>query len=74
MPSLAGKCQKILVTAVCAFDMGKSVVEVATVKILLNDVSDVRPKKAILALKPFVIDLFKCFKIIFNTLIISRIV
>jgi hypothetical protein len=62
VPTLAGKCQKILVAAVCAFDAGKSIVEIATVKIPVNDVGDIRPKKAILSLKPFLINLFKCFK------------
>jgi hypothetical protein len=57
-------------TAVCAFDTGKSVVEIATVEIPVNDVGNIRPKETILPLKSFLIDLFKCFKMIFNTLII----
>jgi len=70
VPALAGEGQKILVTTVCAFDAGKSIVEVATVKIPVNHAGDIRPKEAILPLKPFLIDLFECFKMIFNTLII----
>jgi len=70
VPTLAGKCQKILVAAVCAFDAGKSIVEIATVKIPVNDAGNIRAKEAILPLKPLLIDLFKCLKMIFNTLVI----
>ena len=71
VPALAGEGQKIFVTAVCAFDTGKSIVEVATVKIPVNHAGDIRPKEAILPLKPFLIDLLKCFKMVPNTLIIK---
>ena len=70
VPALAGEGQKIFVTAVCAFDTGKSIVEVATIKITMNDAGNIRPKESILPLKPFLIDLFECFKMSFNTLII----
>ena len=70
VPALAREGQKILVTAVCAFDTGKSIVEVGTVKIPVNDAGNIRPKEAILPLKPLLIDLFKCLKMIFNTLVI----
>ena len=44
--------------------------ENAAVKIAMNDLSHIGPRKLILPGKPFVIDLLKRFKMIFNTLII----
>jgi hypothetical protein len=70
VPSFARECQKVLVTAACASDAGKSIVKVATVEIPVNDAGDIRPKEAILPLKAFLIDLFKCLKMVFNTPVI----
>ena len=59
-----------LATAVWAFNAGKAVMGVAAVQIPVDDLSHVRPKEAILFLKTLLVDLFKGFKMILNTLII----
>jgi hypothetical protein len=70
MASLTGECQEILVTAIPAFDTGKAIMKDPTIKIAVNDLSHIGPEKAILLGKTLIIDLFKFFKMIFNTLIV----
>ena len=41
--------------------------------IAIDNLSHIRPEKAILPFKPLFIDLFKCFKMVFNTPIIRGI-
>ncbi len=41
--------------------------------IAIDNLSHIRPEKAILSFKAFFIDLFKCFKMVFNTPIIRGI-
>jgi len=45
--------------AILASDPGKSIMGVTTIKIAVNNLSHIRPEKAILLLKALVIDLFK---------------
>jgi len=47
--------------------------EDATVKIAINDLSHIGPEKAILLGKALIVDLFQGFKMIFNALVILRI-
>jgi len=53
-----------------AFNTCKTIMEDPVVKITINDLSHVGSEKAILLGKALVIDLFKHFKMIFNTLIL----
>ena len=53
-----------------AFNTGKAVMEDGTIKIAINDLSDIGPKKAILLGKAFIIDLLQRLKVSLNTLII----
>ena len=57
-------------TTVFTSDTGKSIVRNSTVKIAVNHLSHISPEKAILSFKALFIDLFKCFKMVFNTAII----
>jgi hypothetical protein len=43
------------------------------VKIAINDLSHIGPKKSIFLGKPLIIDLFKRIEMIFNTMIILRV-
>ena len=56
--------------AILAFNPSKAIMEDATIKIAVNDLSHIGPEKAILLGKTLIIDLFKFFKMIFNTLIV----
>ena len=49
---------------------GKAVMEDAAIKIAINDLSHIGPKKAILLGKALIIDLLQRLKVIFNTMII----
>jgi hypothetical protein len=48
----------------------KSVMQDTAIKITIDNLSHIRPEKAILSFKALLIELFKCLEIIFNTLII----
>jgi hypothetical protein len=55
---------------IAAPDPCKSIMRVSTIKVAINNLSDIRSEKAILPLKAFLVDLFKCLEMIFNTAII----
>ena len=55
------------------FDPCKTVVQDAAVKIPINDLLHIGPQKSILFGKAIIIDPFKFFEMVFNTLIILRI-
>jgi len=57
---------------ILAFNTGKAVVENAAVKISVDNLPHIRPEKAILLGKALIVDLFQRFKIVFNALIILR--
>jgi hypothetical protein len=57
--------------AIFAFNTGKAIMEDATVKIAINDLSHIGPEKAILL--ALIVDLFQRFKIALNALIILRV-
>ena len=57
--------------ALPTFNTGESVVEITTVEIPIDDLSDIGTEEAILFFKPFLIDLSKCFGVIFNTPIVG---
>jgi len=59
--------------AIFAFNTGKAIMEDATVKITINDLSHIGPEKAILLGKVLIVDLFQRFKIVLNALIILRV-
>ena len=52
---------------------GKAVVENAAVKISVDNLPHIRTEKAILLGKTLIVDLFQRFKIVFNALIILRV-
>ncbi len=58
---------------ILTFDTGKAIMQDAAIKIAINDLSDIGPKKAILLGKAFIIDLLKRLEMVFNALVISRI-
>ena len=62
MPSLAGKRQEILVTAISTSDTGKPTAKDATIKVAVNYLSYIGAEKAILFGKALIIDLFKFFR------------
>jgi hypothetical protein len=70
VPTLARKCQKILMAAVSTFHTSKAIVQDTAIKIAINHRSHIRSEKAILPFKALFIDLFKSFKMVFNTAII----
>jgi hypothetical protein len=52
------------------FDPCKAIVQDAAIKIAINNLFHIGPKKAILLGKALIIDLLQCLKMILNTLII----
>ncbi len=56
--------------AIAAAHPGETIMQVAAVQIAVNHMFDVGTKEAVPALEPILIDLFECFKMIFNTMII----
>jgi hypothetical protein len=71
MTALAGKGKKILVVAVFIFHPGKAIVQIAAIKITVNDLLEIGTEESVGPLKPFLIDLDKGFQMIFNTAIIN---
>lgn len=59
VPALAGEGQEVLVAAGIAADSSEAVMEDATVKEPIDDVSRIRPKESVLAGKAFIVDLFQ---------------
>lgn len=60
-------------TTVTASHSSKAVVEDATIKVAVNYLSYIWAEKAIQTGKALIIDLFKFFKMILNTLIVLRV-
>ena len=69
---IARQCQQIFVAAIAAPDTCKAIMQDATVKIAINDLSHIGPEKTILLGKALIVDLFQRFKIVLNALIILR--
>jgi len=67
---LARERQKILVAAIAALDPGKAVVQIATVKIPIDNLRHIWAEKAILPLKPIFINLLKGLKVVFYALVV----
>ena len=73
MSSFARKSEEIFVTTLSTPDSRKAIMEDATVKIAINDLSHIGPEKAILLCKALSIDLFQRLKVVLNALIILRV-
>jgi len=58
--------------AVPALDPGKTGMQIAAVEITVNDLHDIRSEKAILPLKPILINLLKGLEMILNAPVVSR--
>jgi hypothetical protein len=67
---LARERQKILMAAIPALDPGKAVVQIATVKIPIDDLSHIWAEKAILPLKPILINLLKGLQVVFYAVLV----
>ena len=67
---LARERQKILMAAIAALDPGKAVVQIATVKIPIDNLCHIWAEKAILPLKPIFINLLKGLKVVFYALVV----
>jgi len=70
MAALAGKSQRIFVTAASTFDPCKNIVQDAAVQKSVDDLFDIGTEKAVPGCEPVVIDLLQRLKVILNTLII----
>ena len=66
------RSQKIFMVTVTALHTGKTVVQVATVQITVNDLLEIGAPEAVLPFEPFLIELDKGFKMIFHTPVIIR--
>ena len=63
VPTLARKCQKILMAAVSTFHTSKPIVQDTAIKIPVNNLSHITPEKAILPFKALFIGLLKSLEI-----------
>jgi hypothetical protein len=61
------------VAAVLAFDTGKTVVQIAAVKVTVNHLLDIRPPEAVLLGEVLIIRMNESLKIILDAMIIIRI-
>ena len=68
------KGQKILMATISALDPGKAVVQIATVKIPIDDLFHIWAEKAILPRKPILIHVRKGLEMILNAAVVRRIV
>jgi hypothetical protein len=59
-------------TAVSASDTSKSIMQDAAIEIAVNHLLNMMAKKAVMLLKALLIDLLKYFKMVFDTLIMLR--
>jgi hypothetical protein len=57
MTALAGEGKKILVIAVFTLHPGKTFVQVAAIKITINDLPEIGSEESVGPLKPFLVDL-----------------
>lgn len=62
MTTLTRKCQEVFMSTVLTSYSCKSVMQDTAIKITIDNLSHIRPEKAILSFKALFIDLFKCFK------------
>jgi len=72
MPSLAKKCQEVLIVALFASDPGKSIAQDTAVKVAVDDPHHIGPKKAIALIEPLLINLLEPFKVVLDTLVVLR--
>ena len=64
--------QKILMVTIPALDPGKTLVQIATVKIPIDDLFHIWAEKAILPRKPILINLLKGLEMILNAAVVRR--
>ena len=65
-----GRRRQVFMEAIFAFHTGKAIVQIAAIKITVNDLLEIGTEESVGPLKPFLIDLEKGFQMIFNTAII----
>ena len=70
MTTLAREGKKILVIAVFALHPGKAVVQVAAIKITIDDLLEIGAEESVGPLKPFLVALDKGFQMILDTMVI----
>ena len=70
---IARQCQQIFVAAFVASDPGKAVMQDAAIEVAEDDLSHIGPEKAIFFSKTLIIDLLKRLEMVFNTLVILRV-
>jgi hypothetical protein len=70
MTALAGKGKKVLVVAVFTLHPGKTVVQVAAIKITVNDLLKIGTEESVGPLKPFFVALDEGFQMILDTAVI----
>jgi len=71
--ALTREGQQVFVAAVLAFDTGKTVVQIAAVKVTVNHLLDIRPPEAVLLGEVLIIRMNESLKIILDAMIIIRI-
>ena len=70
MTALAGEGKKIFVVAVFTLHPGKAVVQIAAIKITVNDIPEIGTEESIGPFKPFLVDLDEGFQMIYDTAVI----
>jgi hypothetical protein len=72
MSSFARKGQEVFMSAVTAFNPGKTIMQDSAVKIPENNFLYIWPEKTVLLAEPFIIHMLKSLEVVFNTTIILR--
>jgi len=70
MNALTGECQEIFVAAVFTLHPGKAVVQIAAIKITINDFPEIRTEESVGSLKLHPVNLDEGFQMILDTAII----
>jgi hypothetical protein len=71
--ALAGKSQQIFMPAVRTFDTSETMVQITTVKITVDNLLGVGAEESIFFAKLLIVDLFKGLEVVFNTLVVLRV-
>ena len=70
MPSLTRKCQEIFMTTVITTNSGETMIKDTAIKVTIDHLSHIGPRKSILLDKTVLVNLLKLFKMVLNALVV----
>jgi hypothetical protein len=70
VPTLARECEQIFVAIISTRDTGKAMTKDTAIKVTIDHLSHIGPRKSILLGKTFIVNLLKLFEMFFNALVV----